>query len=610
MTTSEEPLLKKQKLRNNEYYDCQEIQDILYRKSKENYNFKDLISEIITERNIILAYRNIKNNKGSKTAGVNETTIKYIENYPISEWVEYIQERFKNYVPMSVRRVEIPKPGGGIRPLGIPTIEDRMVQQCIKQILEPIVEAKFYHGSYGFRCDRSAENAIAKVNSLVNINKLHYAVDIDIKGFFDNVNHGKLLKQMWTLGIKDKALICIISKMLKSEIEGIGIPDKGTPQGGILSPILSNIVLNELDWWIDSQWRGVKTKGSSNYCNKIKALKKSRLKEMYIVRYADDFKILTKDAKSAQKIFIAVSKWLKERLGLDINKEKSKVINLRKNYSNFLGFKIKAVKKRKGYVINSRISDKAKRKITEKYRNQIDKIKNKPKVYNVDKLNSMILGWHNYYRIATHVNLDFSEINYLVRKRLFNRTRSIRSDKIYPNKTYERIYGRYNFKATSICKITIFPIAGIKLKLASYMKNVASRYTIEGRYYLHKDLEVEYKEAIKFLVNNPVKKDTMEKNDNRISLYVGQKGLCHISKVKLDLNNMVTRNKLPKYKGGTDKYHNLILVNKEISYIIDEEVVEKITQLKQGIKLEKKAFIKINALRKLVGNPMILNINN
>ena len=136
MATSKESLLKKQKLRNNEYYDSQEIQDILYRKSKENYDFKDLISEIITERNIVLAYRNIKNNKGSKTAGVNETTIKDIENYPITKWVEYMQERFKNFEPMSVRRVEIPKPDGGTRPLGIPTIEDRMVQQCIKQILE------------------------------------------------------------------------------------------------------------------------------------------------------------------------------------------------------------------------------------------------------------------------------------------------------------------------------------------------------------------------------------------------------------------------------------------------------------------------------------------
>jgi len=605
MATSKESLLKKQKLRNNEYYDSQEIQDILYRKSKENYDFKDLISEIITERNIVLAYRNIKNNKGSKTAGVNETTIKDIENYPITKWVEYIQERFKNFEPMSVRRVEIPKPDGGTRPLGIPTIEDRMVQQCIKQILEPIAEAKFYHGSYGFRCDRSAENAISKVNSLININKLHYAVDIDIKGFFDNVNHGKLLKQMWTIGIKDKALLCIISKILKTEIEGIGIPNKGTPQGGILSPLLSNIVLNELDWWIESQWRGIKTKAYWNQYAKIAALKKSKLKEMYIVRYADDFKILTKDVKSAQKIFVAVSKWLNERLGLEINKEKSKVINLRKNYSNFLGFKIKAVKKRKGYVINSRISDKAKSKILEKYRKQIDKIKNKPKVYNVEKLNSMILGWHNYYRIATHVNLDFSEINYLVRKRLFNRARSIRSDKLHLNKTYEKIYGSYNFKTTSICKITIFPIAGIKFKLPSYIKNEASRYTVKGRYYLHKDLDVEFKEAIKFLITNPIKKDTIEKNDNRISLYVAQKGLCHVSKVKLDLNNMITRNKLPKNKGGTDKYHNLILVNQEISYLIDEKEDEKINQYKEWIKLDRKALKKINALRELVGNLII-----
>lgn len=234
MTTSKKLALKKQQLRNSEYYNFQEIQDILYRKSKEKYVFKDLISKIIKKENILLAYRNIKGNCGSKTAGVNEYTIEDIEKYEISKWIEYIQERFKNFKPMPVRRVEIPKPDGRLRPLGIPTIEDRMLQQSIKQILEPIVEAKFYHGSYGFRPDRSGENAIAKVYQLININKLHYAVDIDIKSFFDNVDHGKLLKQMWTMGIKDKKLIAIISKMLKAEIKGIGIPQKGTPQGGII----------------------------------------------------------------------------------------------------------------------------------------------------------------------------------------------------------------------------------------------------------------------------------------------------------------------------------------------------------------------------------------
>lgn len=404
MTAGEEEILKKQQLRNNEYYNTQEIQDSLYNKSKEGYIFKDLISIIVDKRNKSLAYRNIKNNKGSNTPGVNGTTIKDIDQYEISEWTNYINRRFERFKPMAVRRVEIAKLGGGSRPLGIPSIEDRMIQQCIKQVLEPIVEAKFYHGSYGFRPDRSAENAIAKVMHLINKNKLHYAVDVDIKGFFDNINHGKLLKQMWTMGIRDKKLIVIISSMLKAEIKEVGIPDKGVPQG-VVSTLLANIVLNELDWWIYSQWEGMKTKEYLHQRSKIESLKKGNLKEMYIVRYADDFKILTSNYKSAQKTFIAVERWLKERLKLDINKEKSKVINLRKNYSKFLGFKMKAKKKRRKYVVKSRISSKAKSKIIENCRNQIEKIKNKPRTYNINKLNSMILGWHNYYRIATHVSL-------------------------------------------------------------------------------------------------------------------------------------------------------------------------------------------------------------
>ena len=601
----ERRILKRQILRNNEYYDTQEIQDLLYRKSKEGYIFKDLISIIIDDKNIALAYRNIKSNKGSKTPGVDGTTIKDIDKYEISEWIKYIHERFEDFKPMPVRRVEIEKLGGGIRPLGIPTIDDRMVQQCIKQVLEPVAEAKFYHGSYGFRPDKSAENAIAKVMQLININKLHYAIDIDVKGFFDNINHGKLLKQMWTMGIRDNKLISIISKMLKAEIEGIGIPDKGVPQGGIASTLLSNIVLNELDWWIHSQWEGMKTKEYSTQQNKIQALKQTNLKEMYIVRYADDFKILTNNYVSAQKIFIAVTKWLKERLKLDISAEKSMVINLRKNYSNFLGFKLKAIKKKNKHVVKSTISDKAKAKIIRNYRNQIEKIKGNIKIYNVEKLNSMILGWHNYYKIATHVNLDFGEINFLVRKRLFNRTKSIRSDCLYENKTYKRIYGKYNFKPISICKVTIYPLAGVKFKIPRLMKMVASRYTIVGRFHIHKDLDAQFKESIKFLINNPLKNESIQKNDSRISLFVAQKGLCHVSKEELDVTDMEIRNIVPREKGGTDKYHNLVLVNKEISSFIDETDELNINEYKERIKLDRKALNKINKLRKLVGNSMI-----
>ena len=142
------------------------------------------MQSIVSEQNILLAYRNIKKNKGSTTVGTDNLDIKFFEKMGQKNYVNYIQNKFSNYYPKSVRRVEIPKPNGKIRPLGIPCIDDRIIQQCIKQVLEPICEAKFHKHSYGFRPNRSTNHAIARCMHLVNKNNLHYVVDIDIKGFF------------------------------------------------------------------------------------------------------------------------------------------------------------------------------------------------------------------------------------------------------------------------------------------------------------------------------------------------------------------------------------------------------------------------------------------
>ena len=225
--------LKKQKLRNNEYYGTQEMFDDLFTKSQSGYTFQHLMKIIESENNILLAYRNIKKNKGSKTKGTNSTNIVDIGKMETSDVIAYVRNRLTNFKPHSVRRVEIEKYDGRKRPLGIPTIEDRLIQQCILQVLEPICEAKFHKHSYGFRPNRNTHHAIARAMFLSNISGFNFVVDIDIKGFFDNVNHGKLLKQLWTLGIQDKQLLSVLSKMLKAEIRGIGIPDKGVPQGGL-----------------------------------------------------------------------------------------------------------------------------------------------------------------------------------------------------------------------------------------------------------------------------------------------------------------------------------------------------------------------------------------
>lgn len=225
MVNKKKPL-KKQKIRNAEYYDMQTAFDKLYADSVSGRQFRNLVELIQRPENIMLAYRNLRKNSGSKTAGVDKKTISDLNKWSDKKLVNHVQRKLDWYVPNAVRRVEIPKDNGKKRPLGIPTIMDRLIQQCILQVLEPICEAKFFKRSNGFRPTHSAENAIAQAERMIQNIGCYYVIDIDIHGFFDNVNHGKLLKQMWALGIRDKKLLSIISAMLKAEVAGIGFPER------------------------------------------------------------------------------------------------------------------------------------------------------------------------------------------------------------------------------------------------------------------------------------------------------------------------------------------------------------------------------------------------
>lgn len=603
---------KKQKIRNNEYYNIQEMFDDLYDKSKnKKLKFKNLMQYVLDERNIELAYRNIKKNKGSKTKGTNSKTIVDISTMETEEVVNYVRKRLINYQPQKVRRVEIPKANGSKRPLGIPTIEDRLIQQCILQVLEPICEAKFYNQNYGFRPNRSAHNAVGRAMYLANKAKLEYVVDIDIKGFFDNVNHSKLLKQMWSMRIQDKNLICIIGKMLKAPIEGIGVPNKGTPQGGILSPLLSNIVLNELDWWIADQWESFET--NHNYdridsrnntiikSHKYRALRKSKMKEIYIVRYADDFKIFCKNYEMAKKIYIATKNWLSERLQLEISTEKSKIVNLNKNYSEFLGFRMKLMKKNKGKVIKSRMSEKSIKKVKEKIKEKIDGLNENTSI-SANKYNATILGVHNYYKVATHVNRDFRKINHQVSKNLFNQTKNIKTKISKYSQSFMKFYGNYNGKFIGIQGIALYPIYGVTTKTIYNFKQETCNYTEKGRELIHQNLKKISWRDLQYLMENPKVNESIEYNDNRISLYVGQNGLCAITKEPLDIENMDCHHKIPKYLGGTDEYQNLILVTREVLILIHATREETINKILQNLKIGQTGIKKINKLRKLVGN--------
>lgn len=614
--------VKKTALRHNEYYDMQGVYDELYAKSKKGQLFYNLYDIIADERNILLAYCNIKKNHGSRTPGVNSHTIQYWEDNSVDSYVEYVQKRLQNYFPHSVRRVEIPKLNGGKRPLGIPSIEDRLIQQCIKQVLEPICEAKFHPHSYGFRPNRSAKHAVAAFVQRVNIGKLYYIVDVDIKGFFDNVDHGKLLKQLWTLGIRDKRVISIISKMLKAKVEGIGFPKAGTPQGGILSPLLANVVLNEFDWWIESQWSSmpalsgrykpnINQKGVLIKSNLYGGMRKfTNLKEVYLVRYADDFKLICRKYVDAQRIYHAAKRWLKDRLNLEISEEKSKVIDIRSNSSEFLGFRFKAQPKGKEadgstkYVIQSHMRDKAKNKAVKDLCEKIKAMQKEPSVGNVSKYNSTVLGLQNYYKIATQCSQDFGEINFKTRIALHNRLKDVATEAGKCSYTYDFYYKGYNYPKCFVKEICLFPIAGIAHKSPILFQQGICDYTEEGRILIHQKLRMDVK-ILRYVMEHPLPDGSIELNDNRLSLFVAQKGRCSVTSKYLKIGEMELHHIKPKEQGGTDEYKNLTWISYDVHKLIHATEPETIAKYLALVHLGKNELIKLNKYRVAVGNTEI-----
>ncbi|KGJ49327.1 reverse transcriptase [Clostridium sp. NCR] len=599
--------LKKNKLRYNEYYEMQDIFDTLYTKSREGKSFNKLLNLITLDENIKLAYRNIKNNKGSTTKGSDEETIEDINKMSSKELIDMVKNSLENYKPGKVRRVEIPKPNGKMRPLGIPNIKDRIIQQCIKQILEPICEAKFHPHSYGFRPNRSTEHAIGRMLFLNNIKNMHYVVDIDIKGFFDNVSHEKLMKQLWTLGIRDKNLLCVIGKILRAEIDGIGVPSKGTPQGGVLSPLLSNIVLNELDWWLSNQYetatfckKDSKEPVGERWASMIRV--NNKMKKFFFVRYADDFKIVCKNYKDAKKICEATKSWLNERLKLEVSEDKTKITNLKRNYSEFLGFKFKLWEKSGKHVIKSHVSEKAKKNIINKVKKNIMEMKKHPTGVVARKYNACVLGIHGYYSIATNVSADFREIGFSINRTLYNRLRLLMSRKGTRSKAFEKYYKTYSNQLVNIGDVALFPITGIKNKIPMCFAQDICDYTKSGRLKIHAKLNKLNPNELSYFMENMNEELSTQKQDNAISLYVAQNGKCGITGESIG-NNYVIYNK--KKTEDLDKYSNLIIIKKRIEMLIKEKDTKIVNEAIIKEKFNDKQISKINKLRKYIGNVAI-----
>jgi len=430
----------------------QELQRKLYLKAKSeaNFRFYALYDKVYRKDILIRAWERVKANHGAP--GIDGMTIKDIEEKGVGVFLKGIQEelRGREYRPLPARRVYIPKPDGRLRPLSIPTIKDRVVQMALKLVIEPIFEADFEDNSYGYRPRKSAQQAALEIRKFLNWG-LTKVIDADFEDCFGSIPHRQLL-DMVARRIVDGKVLWIIKLFLKAGVMEEGqkrIDERGTPQGGVISPLLANIYLDQ----IDKGWKPL---------NKFARL----------IRYADDVVILTRDG--TEKVFDRFQR-LTANLELTLNSKKTRLVDVEKESFDFLGYSFRRALNRKKTKMATYFwpSQKAERSIREKIR----KITNPQRPIKVEEiikgLNPVIRGWVNYFKIANS-SKKFGKVRLYTAKKVRKFMRRRRNKSGYGYKEYPDDYlynrlGLYRDYRLSWTKA---------FKMSSYRKAVFAAYKL------------------------------------------------------------------------------------------------------------------------------------
>lgn len=342
-----------------------------------------LMEQVASRANLFRACRKVKANKGS--AGVDRQTVHELSSWLEPNWQELREELLNGrYEPMPVRGVEIPKPGGGLRQLGIPTVKDRLVQQAILQILDPLLDPTFSESSYGFRPGRSAHDALKSGSAYVEEGRL-IVVDLDLEKFFDRVNHDILMSRL-ARHVKDKRLLKLVRRFLQAGMMASGVcvqRDEGTPQGGPLSPVLANLLLDDFDKELERR----------GHC---------------FCRYADDCNIYVHTRKAGERVLDSVTRFLEKRLKLKVNRQKSAVAFVQER--KFLGYRLLS-----GGKLG--IAPQSVTRIKEKVRALTKRNRGRSLEQIVGELNRLIRGWVHYFRYA-HARQTMLRLDEWLRRKL------------------------------------------------------------------------------------------------------------------------------------------------------------------------------------------------
>ena len=442
--------------------------DKLYQQSREAREagerpaFKGLLEIMSAEATIVTAIHNIKSNHGSDTPGVDNKTMKRDYLQKSYKWViNDIRTAFEKFEPQKVRRKYIDKPGKKEkRPLGIPTIRDRIVQECMRIVMEPIMEAQFFEHSYGFRPMRDTAMALERLNFITFHTGYYWFVEGDISKCFDHIDHATLLRRLYHMGIKDRRVLQIIKQMLKAGVlDECEVNKEGTMQGGIISPLLANVYLDIMDEWVTKQWELKHTEHAYNQDSaKRRALKKTNLVPGFLVRYADDFVIITDSREHAEFWKASLQAFLETGMKLTLSKEKTLITDVRKKHACFLGYEFRVVKGKgeHGYVTRTRPD---RERLCRKVDALTDSIKKIPRetsreklIDEINRINSQIRGVIQYYQCCTWVSVSMEKYGRKLQLAASRRLKQFKGKWIPAKETQNlpRIHQNYRQKLPSV----------------------------------------------------------------------------------------------------------------------------------------------------------------
>ena len=495
---------------------------------------------------IVATYKITKVNEGRYTAGVDKVAIPRVKEEQDVVRSRLYQEIDISRKPSPIKRVFIPKSNGKLRPLGIPTLSDRINQEIIRQAIEPICEYHFHRSSHGFRPKRSCQDAMSDVfNKISQATSRQWVIEGDIKGCFDNINHDHITDTLKSWHVTD-GINQTIGQMLKSEIFYGGYitdSEKGTPQGGVISPLLANVALTTLDEYCQQFGRKAGNKDGRRYTVSP------------IVRYADDFVIVCENEQEAEVIKVKVAQHLKEKLGLELSDEKTHITHISKGY-NFLGFNFRKYgsdKPKKNGMVDKKMLIKPQAEKVRNFGHKLKKIlkdcKDSSQEVVIRKLNPIIIGWGMYYRHVVSTE-TFKKLDSEIWEKLYHWSKGKKRivQKYFSMRTGRKWDFRDEKTGKQISKLSSIPIKRfIKINNDHRVYDEKSKEYWEIR---------EYQNAKNSILGSGVLS----------ALFGKQKGKCAYCKqpITKEAINSVKFHKhhmKPRSKGGDEKSSNLRLLH-------------------------------------------------